>query len=146
MRASENCIAAIKQFEGFRAAAYQDVAGVLSIGYGDTLHAAHGATCSEAQADAWLRAAVANVEAVLNNETVVTAPLTQGQFDALADFAYNLGAGSLMRSTLLKLVNAGDIAGASLEFPKWSRAGGQIVPGLLRRRLLERGWFIGQQV
>lgn len=141
MRASETCIAAIKEFEGFRSATYGDCAGVLTIGYGDTLNAAPGATCTEPEASGWLLAHLAGIEAVLNNDTVVTAPLTQGQFDALADFAYNLGIGTLTRSTLLQLVNRGDVAGAALEFPKWAHSRGRVLPGLMKRRLLERGWF-----
>lgn len=141
MKASERCLAAIKEFEGFRANAYQDVAGVWTIGYGDTRNAAPGVTCSEAQASAWLEAALSDVEAVLNNETVVSAPLTQGQFDALADFAYNLGSGSLLRSTLLRLVNDGELVAAAAEFPKWAYSRGRVLPGLMKRRLAERDWF-----
>jgi lysozyme len=141
VRASPRCIAAIKQFEGFRRASYLDAAGVWTIGYGDTRNAGPGVVCTEEQAGAWLAAALSDVEAALNNETLVSAPLTQGQFDALADFAYNLGVGSLMRSTLLRLVNAGDIAGAAAEFPKWANSRGRVLPGLMKRRLAEQSWF-----
>lgn len=143
MNISPTALAAVKEFEGFRANAYQDVNGVWTIGYGDTRNAAPGLTCTEAQASAWLESAMSDVEAVLTNETVVSAPLTQGQFDALADFGYNLGVGSLMRSTLLRLVNDGEFAAAAAEFPKWASSRGRVLPGLMKRRLAERDWFTG---
>ena len=68
--------------------------------------------------------------------------LTQGQFDALVSFTYNLGARSLSTSTLLKKLNAGDYRGAADEFPRWNKAGGQVLAGLTRRREAERSLFL----
>jgi lysozyme len=65
----------------------------------------------------------------------------QNQFDALLSFAYNLGLGNLQRSTLLKQVNAGDLAGAVREFAKWTKAKGVELPGLVRRRTAQRALF-----
>ena len=69
-------------------------------------------------------------------------PVTQNQFDALVSFTYNLGAGNLRSSTLLKKLNAGDYAGAADEFPKWNKAGGKELAGLTRRRNAERDLFL----
>jgi lysozyme len=69
--------------------------------------------------------------------------LSQAEFDALVDFDFNLGDGSLDSSTLLKLVNSGNFAGAADEFEKWDRAGGREVAGLLRRRQAEEALFEG---
>lgn len=68
--------------------------------------------------------------------------LTQGQFDATVSFTYNLGAGSLSTSTLLRKLNAGDYAGAADEFLRWNKAGGKVLNGLTRRREAERALFL----
>jgi lysozyme len=61
----------------------------------------------------------------------------QNQFDALASFAFNCGLGALEASTLRRLYNAGDIDGAAVEFLKWNKGGGRVLPGLTRRRQAE---------
>lgn len=73
---------------------------------------------------------------------VVRVKLTQGQFDALVSFTYNLGARSLSTSTLLRKLNAGDYAGAADEFLRWNKAGGKVLNGLTRRREAERALFL----
>lgn len=75
-------------------------------------------------------------------ERLVTAPLNQNQWDALISFAYNLGAANLESSTLRRLLNAGDYAGAAEQFPRWNNAGGKVLPGLVRRRAAERDLFL----
>jgi lysozyme len=67
---------------------------------------------------------------------------SQGQFDALAAFSFNCGLGALQASTLRRLYNAGDIAGAADEFSKWNKSGGRVLPGLTRRRLAEQALFL----
>jgi len=68
---------------------------------------------------------------------MVKVPLKQHQFDALVSFAYNVGGGNLRSSTLLRKLNAGDYDGAALEFHKWNRSNGKVLPGLVRRRAAE---------
>jgi lysozyme len=72
----------------------------------------------------------------------VTVPLNDNEFAALVSFSYNLGLGSLQHSTLLQKLNAGDRAGAAVEFLKWNHAGGQVLAGLTRRRLAEHDLFL----
>ena len=72
---------------------------------------------------------------------VLECSVTQNQFDALVSFAYNLGAGALRNSTLLKRLHAGDVKGAADEFPKWNKAAGKVPEGLTRRRMMERQYF-----
>jgi GH24 family phage-related lysozyme (muramidase) len=72
----------------------------------------------------------------------VTVPLGQDEFDALVDFVFNLGSSAFAGSTLLRKLNAGDFVAASAEFVKWGHAGGQLVPGLLRRRHAEQQLFM----
>jgi len=63
--------------------------------------------------------------------------MTQGQFDALVSFAFNLGIGALAKSTLLKKHLVGDYAGAAREFAKWKFGGGKVLAGLVKRRAAE---------
>jgi len=137
-----------EQFEGCRLAAYQDSAGVWTIGYGHTQGVVEGMTCTEMQAFAWLQEDLLTVEKQINRDITVPltqgkVPLTQEEFDALVDFGFNLGCHALESSTLWKKLNAGDFKGAAAEFPKWDHAGGKEVAGLLRRRLAEQALFKG---
>ncbi|ANF79336.1 TPA: lysozyme [Salmonella enterica] len=145
MQISPKGIALIKEFEGCSLTAYKDSVGVLTIGYGWT-HAVdgkplrNGMTIDQATAERLLKTGLVGYE----NDVLklVRVKLTQGQFDALVSFAYNLGARSLSTSTLLKKLNAGDYAGAADEFPRWNKAGGKVLNGLTRRREAERALFL----
>ncbi|HYJ83206.1 MAG TPA: lysozyme [Allosphingosinicella sp.] len=68
-------------------------------------------------------------------------PTTQSQFDAMVSFAYNVGVGNLAASTLLKKHKAGDHKGAALEFARWNKAAGKVLPGLTRRRSAESALY-----
>lgn len=141
-------VALIKRFEGLRLSAYLCPAGVWTIGYGHTRGVKQGDTCTVEQAEAWLLEDAAEAIAAVNRLTKV--PLTQNQFDALVSFTFNLGADEdedtkaegLGDSTLLRLLNAGDYDSAAGQFEKWVRAGGRVVPGLVRRREAERELFL----
>lgn len=139
MQYSKSGIALTESFEGVRLTAYQDSGGVWTIGYGHTQGVKEGDTCTPLLAETYL---LLDVHTAVNtvNEAVV-GPLTQPEFDALVDFVFNCGAGNFLSSTLLKLLNAGNLAGAAAEFEKWDHAGGQVVAGLLRRRLAEEAEF-----
>ena len=140
MNLSKRGLELIKRFEGLRLKAYHDIVGVLTIGYGHTgLDVAEDMIIDQPAAEALLVLDVGRFEKGV--EKSVQVPLTQGQFDALVSFAYNLGLGALRKSTLLKKLNAGDYAGASVEFERWNKAGGKVVLGLTVRRKLERQAF-----
>ena len=129
-----------ESFEGLRLTAYQDVAGVWTIGYGHTGADVHaGLTITTAEADKLLRADLASAEACVNR--AVTAAMTQNQFDALVDFCFNAGRGSFLGSTLLRKLNDTDFAGAAAQFGLWVHAGGKVVEGLVRRRKAEAEMF-----
>jgi lysozyme len=139
---SDAGFALTKLFEGLRLTAYQDQGGVWTIGYGHTGPGVQaGLVITEAQADIFLQADVARAVTAVN--LLVTAAISQGQFDALVDFAFNLGSSSLAHSTLLKQVNAGDFAGAAQSFLLWDHIGKKVNPGLLRRRTAEVAMFNG---
>jgi lysozyme len=84
------------------------------------------------QATDLLRGDVADAVRAVN--LYVRVPITQGQFDALVGFTYNLGGGTLRGSTLLRMLNSGDAAGAADQFARWDHAGGVVVDGLTIRR------------
>lgn len=142
MKTSDRGLGLIRASEGLRLDAYRDVRGVLTIGYGSTLGVRAGDRIDAAEAERRLRQQdLPRFEAGV--AVVVRVPLTQGQFDALVSFAYNLGVGALAGSTLLRKLNAGDAAGAGAEFPKWCHAGSEVLPGLVTRRAKERALFEG---
>jgi len=137
---SDQGFALTKQFEGLKLTAYQDQGGVWTIGYGHTGPNVHGGlTITEDQANQLLEADMARAVTAVNN--AVTAEISQAQFDALVDFVFNLGATSLLTSTLLRDVNSGDFTDAAPQFLLWDHCKGVVVPGLQRRRQAEMQLF-----
>lgn len=148
MKTSDKGLALIKSFEGFSARPYLCPAGVPTIGYGATYYpdgkkvTMRDKPVTEADATAMLRSMLVSYE---NGVTrYVQVPITQGQFDALVSFAYNLGLTALKGSTLLRLVNERNFVGAAVQFSRWNKASGKVLPGLTRRREAERKLFVGQ--
>lgn len=152
MHISQKGLALVKAFESclepdgtgkFRA--YVDPVGVLTIGWGHTLHHGTpfnaGSAWTQAECDAELASDMGHFEAVVDR--LVKVDLQQHQFDALVSFSYNCGEGALAGSTLLRKVNAGDFEGAAREFPRWNKGGGQVLRGLVRRRASEALMFQG---
>ena len=138
-------LALTRSFEGLRLAAYQDSAGVWTIGYGHTGPELHpGQRITEPEAEALLRKDMA--AAVDCVRRAVRTKLTQGQFDALVDLCFNVGRGNFLGSTLLRSVNRGEFAAAAEQFGLWVHAGGSVVPGLVRRRAAEAALFSGQEL
>jgi len=146
MRTSQNGIAVLKHFESCSLSAYPDPAtggAPWTIGWGHTgPEVIPGLVWTQAKADAQLLADLAERELAVSCS--VTKTVNQGQFDALVDFVYNLGAGNFEGSTLLKLVNAGDMSGAAAQFARWNRAAGKPMRGLTRRRAAEAALFAGK--
>ena len=145
MQTSDKGIALIKQFEGCKLTAYQDSVGVWTIGYGwtkpvDGKPIRAGMTIKQETAERLLKTGLVSYESDVSR--LVKVGLTQGQFDALVSFTYNLGVRSLSTSTLLRKLNAGDYAGAADEFLRWNKAGGKVLNGLTRRREAERALFL----
>ena len=136
----------IKRFEGFSAEQYLCPAGIPTIGYGSTWDADRNRVTvdhppvTEAEAEALLQQELDHVEGAIGK--LIRVPLTENQFSALASFTFNLGSGNLQSSTLRMKLNRGEYDGAADEFPKWRRAGGKILRGLVRRREEERELFL----
>jgi lysozyme len=131
-------------FEGCRTTAYDDGRGVWTIGYGHTAGVYPGMTITQAEAEQWLTADLAEFES--NVSDAVQVPLNDNQFAALVCFCFNVGPGAdgFGGSTLLKLLNQGNYAAAANQFPRWNKVEGQPWLGLTRRRLAERSLFLGQ--
>ncbi len=142
-RYSDKGLALTKSFEGLRLEAYQDSAGVWTVGYGHTgSGVVEGIAVTDAEAEALLIADLEDAVRCVNRK--VTAAISQGQFDAMVDFCFNAGRGNFVQSTLLRKINTGDVAGAAAQFGLWVHAGGEVVPGLVRRRQAETEMFSGE--
>ena len=145
MQISNAGISLIKEFEGCRLKAYQDSVGVWTIGYGwtqpvDGRKIGPSMVIDQATAERLLKCGLVQYEQGVNQ--LVKVIITQGQFDALVSFAYNLGLRALSTSTLLRKLNAGDKHCAADEFGKWVNAGGVRLNGLVKRREAERKLFL----
>lgn len=138
---SSACVALVKQFEGFEAKAYDDGAGHATVGYGHKIQPGETLTLplSKEDGDALLKGDLGWAAGIVAANVRVT--LNQNQFDALASFVFNIGAGDFMRSTLLELLNAGDYQGAAEQFARWDRIGIEPNAGLARRRAAEEALF-----
>jgi len=127
----------LKRSEGFRSHTYLDAAGIATIGYGHQLlpneFFSNGVT--EAHAEEILLSDLRAAEQTV--ERLVRVALSQGQFDALVDLTFNLGAGKLASSTLLKELNAGQYGAAREQLLRWDHVGLQENAGLKARREAE---------
>jgi lysozyme len=132
--------AIIESFEGLRLHSYQDGGGVWTIGYGSTNGVKAGDSITASEASIRLQSDLKNAERSVS--TLVLVPLNENEFSALVCLCFNIGSGSLHKSTLLKKLNAGDRAGAADEFLKWDRIAGAHSDGLARRRASERALFL----
>jgi len=144
VRISDAGIDLIKQSEGCRLTAYPDPAtggDPWTIGYGHTGSDVHpGKVITQAEADRLLDEDFDLFERGVKR--LVTVELTQGQFDALVCFSFNVGLGALQQSTLLKMINAGDFDGAAKQFLRWDKAAGKVMAGLTKRRQAESELFL----
>ncbi|MBY0444878.1 MAG: lysozyme [Burkholderiales bacterium] len=140
MQTGKNGIALIQKFEGLRLTSYQDSVGIWTIGDGHTgADVKPGMTINPSQVLILLQQDLERFESGVNKSVKV--PLTQNQFDALISFSYNVGLGNFSKSTLLKRLNEANYSGAADQFPRWNKAGGQILKGLVDRRNAEAALF-----
>jgi len=139
LRISQRGVELIKICEGCRLSSYRCSANVLTIGYGHASGVWEGLVIDQAEADRLLAEDLEKFESGVRR--LVKVDLTQGQFDALVSFAFNLGLGNLEMSGLLRLVNSGEFIKASEQFSRWDFAGGKRLAGLSVRRAKERDLF-----
>lgn len=135
-------VAGISHYEGTVPKVYVDPVGVATACTGHTKtvtltdvgKAIPGAVCQDL-----LRQDLREHEAHVRKAVAV--PITQEQFDALVSLDFNIGGSAFSSSTLVRKLNAGDCWGAGAEFSRWDRAGGKVLPGLVKRRAWERALF-----
>lgn len=131
----------VKSFEGCRLKAYRCPAGVWTIGYGHTAGVREGMEITQEVADMLLAEDLDRFEKNVS-ALVEGVALNPNQLSALVSFAYNLGVGSLQKSTLLNKVKANPCdPNIASEFLRWVRAGGKVLRGLVRRRNAEANLY-----
>lgn len=139
MQYSERGLKLTEQHEGLRLLSYQDQGGVWTIGYGHTSGVFRGQTITKEQAEAFLKEDIAHAVHTVNS--YVNVSVTQGQFDALVDFTFNVGSGAFSRSTLLTLINQSKFSEAADQFGFWVKVAGRRNDGLVNRRAAEVAVF-----
>ena len=145
MKISQVGVDLIKHFEGLELEAYQDVAGVWTIGYGYTgPEIKAGMSITEHEAEALFREDLMRFEQGVSD--LVIGDISQNQFDALISLSYNIGLNAFKNSTALKRLNAGDVEGAAEAITWWNKATvngvKREVLGLTRRRAAESALFL----
>lgn len=157
MKVSQKCVEMIKHHEGVRTKPYQCPALLWTVGVGHVIVPEHGRLKLEERKnlpipDGWNRVVpMGEVDDILKKDLarfesgvsrLCPVSLTQGQFDALVSFSFNVGLGNLQRSTIRMKVNRGDMQGAAEAFLDWTKAGGKVLKGLVNRRNDERALFL----
>jgi len=141
MKASDKAINLITEFEGFSSTPYMDENDGMTIGYGHLIKKGESFTAiTRMQGRAILKQDVAIAENAIAE--LVTGPLTQGMYDALVSFVFNIGRGQFKHSTMRERLNAGDRLSAFQEFDRWIIDDGKKLLGLARRRAGEGVVFL----
>jgi lysozyme len=160
MKVSDAAKAMIKHHEGVRMRPYRCPALLWTVGVGHVIDPTHAAVKYEDRKnlpipDGWDRAlSMGEVDAILAQDLkrfergvaryCPAAVNSQGQFDALVSFAFNVGLGNLQRSSIRMRYNRGDVEGAADAFLMWTKAAGRVLPGLVKRRQDERAMFLAR--
>jgi lysozyme len=156
VKVSQKCIEQIKKDEGVRNRPYQCPALLWTVGVGHVINPSHAKVklADRKQLpipDGWDRVlSAAEIDEILRKDLnrfeagvlrLIKVKLTQGQFDALVSFSFNVGLGNLQNSTLRMKLNRGDYEGAAEQFLVWTKAGGKVLKGLVIRRTHEKEMF-----
>ena len=156
MKVSQKCINQIKQDEGVRNRPYQCPALLWTVGVGHVIDPSHAKVPLADRKQlpipaSWDRVLTAEeIDEILRKDLnrfeagvlrLIKVKLTQGQFDALVSFSFNVGLGNLQNSTLRMKLNRGDYEGAAEQFLVWTKAGGKVLKGLVIRRTHEKEMF-----
>lgn len=158
MKTSPEAIKLIKHHEGVRLKPYRCPALLWTVGVGHVIDPAHAKVPFEERRnlpipDGWNRVlGMDEVDAILAKDLgrfergvaryCPSALNSQGRFDALVSFSFNVGLGNLQRSGLRMKTNRGEFEEAAEEFMKWTKAGGRVLPGLVKRRLDEQRLYL----
>ncbi|SCX19548.1 lysozyme [Agrobacterium rosae] len=143
MKTNKAGIDLIKRWEGCVLTCYLCPANIPTIGVGTTKGLTRSdvgkKTITMAEAERLLKEDLARFEADVTR--LVKVPVNENQFSAMVSLAYNIGTGAFSSSTLLRLVNAKDYAGAAKQFDRWNKGGGKVLKGLVNRRNDEEALF-----
>ena len=158
MKVSAAAIEMIKHHEGVRNKPYRCPALLWTVGVGHVIDPTHAAVKYEERKnlpipEGWDRVlSMGEVDTILAQDLrrfergvlrlCPAAAGSQGIFDALVSFAFNVGLGNLQRSSLRMKTNRGELIGAADEFLKWTKAAGRVLPGLVKRRQDERAMYL----
>ena len=158
MKVSPAAIQMIKHHEGVRTKPYRCPALLWTVGVGHVIDPSHAAVKYEDRKslpipDGWDRVlSMGEVDTILAQDLgrfergvlrlCPAASGRQGVFDSLVSFAFNVGLGNLQRSSLRMKTNRGELEDAANEFLKWTKAGGRVLPGLVKRRNDERALYL----
>lgn len=155
MRVSTNFIRLLEEFEGRKNQVYNCPAGCPTIGIGHKLTDQeinsgqiiiagqaidYRQGLSDEQIDALVCQDAQKFEETVNS--LIRVPLNQNQFDALVSFTFNIGAGALASSTLLKVLNGSNYTAVPEQMKRWKFSNGQVLPGLVTRRQKEADLFM----
>jgi lysozyme len=156
VKVSKEAIEGIKKDEGVRTKPYRCPALLWTVGVGHVIDPNHIRVKLDERKNIplppeWDRVlSMAEVDDILANDLATfergvlrlcPSGLTQGRFDALVSFSFNVGLGNLQRSTIRMKHNRGDFEGAAESFMAWTKAGGKELPGLVKRRKHERALY-----
>ncbi len=157
MKVSKECIEMIKHHEGVRTKPYRCPALLWTVGVGHVIDPNHIRVLFEERKNlaipsGWDRVlSMAEVDDILAKDLLTfergvlrlcPTGLTQSRFDALVSFSFNVGLGNLQRSTIRQRHNRGDFEGTAEAFMDWTKAGGKVLPGLVKRRKDEAALYL----
>ena len=134
-------LALVKTYEGLYLSEYQDIVGVMTIGWGHTVGVTAGESIDVAQAEAYLQSDLESAGAAVLAALPGVA-LGDNEYAALTSLVFNVGPGALAETNLAALLRSGDMPDAADGILKFDHAGGQVVQGLLNRRTAERALFL----
>jgi lysozyme len=149
MKITAEGLSLIKQFEGFRSVAYRDAVGIWTIGYGHTAMAGApevmpSMTITQSEGEQILARDIEQFARGVRQVLAVT--LSDRQFSALVSFAFNVGLGNFRKSSVLSAANRSDFAAVVRRLQLWNKAGGRVLPGLVRRRAAEAALFASEHM
>lgn len=142
MNALDILVPMLRVFEGCRLKAYQDIVGVWTIGYGETLGVKQGDVWTQEQADEQLRKRAAQFLVATIQRCPQLLKESVYKQAACASLAYNIGVGAFGASSVCRKTKRQEYAGAADSFLLWNKAGGKVVAGLTRRRIKERETYL----
>lgn len=131
-------IAVVGTFEGVRLTAYRDVIGVPTVCFGETRGVEMGDKYTMEECKAMLGDALVEFEQGMRKCLDEPDKIPAKTYVAFLSLSYNIGLGNFCRSTLVRLANGGRLKDACNEFPKWNKAGGKVIQGLVNRRAEEK--------